>query len=49
MKLYELCLYNRLKNKFFIEVYDSPYLLKKRIEKVRRSKKIEYSYLIKRF
>lgn len=47
--MYELCLYNRQKNKFFIEIYDSPYLLKKRIEKVKRSKKIEYSYLKKRY
>lgn len=47
--MYELCLYNRSKNKFFKEIIDSPFLLKKRLNQIKRSRKIEYSYLIKRY
>lgn len=42
--MYELCLYNRKLNKFFTEIINSPYLLKKRLNKIKKSKNIEYSY-----
>ena len=42
--MYELCLYNRPKNKFFKEIIDSPFLLRKRLNKIKKSKKIEISY-----
>lgn len=42
--MYKLCLYNRDLNVFFVEIIDSPYLLKKRLNKIKKSKKLEYSY-----
>lgn len=43
--MYELCIYNRSKNKFFKKIINSPYLLKKYLDKIKHSKKIEVSYL----
>ena len=42
--MYELCLYNRKLNKFFTLTINSPYLLRQRLNKLKYSKNLEYSY-----
>lgn len=43
--MYELCLYNMKKKESFIEKYDSPYLLNKRLNRLKYSKIIKCLYL----
>lgn len=46
--MYELCLYNCKLKKFFVEIYDSPYLLRKRLCKLKYAKNIKCSSLNKK-
>ena len=45
--MYKLCIYNNTNNKFFYERIDSPYLLKRRLNTIKRSKKLQLSYCMK--
>lgn len=47
--MYSLCIYNNVLKKFFYETIDSPYLLNKRIKKIKRSKKLKVSYILKKY
>lgn len=45
--MYALKIYNKLKDKYFVEIYYSPYLLKKRVNLWKYSKILEYVSVIK--
>lgn len=47
--MYKLCIYNTRNNKFFYEHIDSPYLLKRRLNSLKRSKKLQLSYCMKNY
>ena len=47
--MYKICIYNKNKNQFFYEQYDSPYLLKKRLNKIKRSNNLQLSYCMKNY
>lgn len=47
--MYQLWLLNKKVNRLFCEVIDSPYLLKNRINRIKRSKNLEIVDLYRRY